>query len=102
MNFYKLEKETGNITKTEDVVDWIQWFAVEANRSVARDDVGTVTVSTVFLGLDPTRPDAPRLFETLVMGGAQDGLVRRTRSLEAALSDHRYVVACLETGVAVV
>ena len=53
-------------------------------------DVGDVTVSTAFLGLDHQFADAgpPHLFETLVFGGPFDGEMDRCATWEGAEKMH--------------
>lgn len=54
----------------DDVMEWARWFGT-ANRRVAQDVLGNVRVSTIFLGLDHGTGE-PRLFETMIFGGAHD------------------------------
>ncbi len=68
MTIYKL---IGRLpVPVDDVVEWSQWFGT-ADRQVARDLVGPLMVSTVFLGVDHNYFDdgPPILFETMVFGG---------------------------------
>ena len=49
--------------------EWLRWFAT-ADRRVDFTDYNTVTVSTVFLGVDHSFGDgSPMLFETMIFGG---------------------------------
>jgi hypothetical protein len=50
-----------------DFLKWARWFE-DADRLVARTEVGSVVVSTVFLGLDHRMfgDGPPLLFETMV------------------------------------
>jgi hypothetical protein len=52
----------------EDTLTWGKWFEVADNR-VALTEIGTVKISTVFLGIDH-QWDAgpPLLFETVIFG----------------------------------
>lgn len=82
-----------------DVRDWAVWFET-ADRTVAKTDVGEVTISTVFLGLDHSFTDSglPVLYETMVFGGALDEYQWRYSSREAALAGHERVVAKVKAG----
>lgn len=98
---YKLE---GKIpVPVEDVLEWARWFH-DADRQVARDIIGNLRVSTVFLGLDHnfSLNGPPVLFETMIFpvdakgeyirGEALDYMERYT-TWELALEGHRRAVA---------
>jgi hypothetical protein len=51
-----------------NMLDWARWFE-EADRQVGLTEIGPLTVSTVFLGLDFGFGGKPRLFETMIMSG---------------------------------
>jgi hypothetical protein len=53
---------------------WEQWMKT-ADRYVAQDTIGQITISTAFIGIDHRIPGdpAPVLFETKVFGGSHDG-----------------------------
>ena len=57
---------------------------------VAEDFVGTVRLSTVFLGMDynHTGEGKPILFETMVFGGDMDGRQERYCTWDEALAGH--------------
>ena len=57
----------GHAIKETDLMTWAEWFE-HADRRVALDKVGTVRVSTVFLGIDHNfgLGGPPLLFETMV------------------------------------
>lgn len=58
-----------------DLLAWAKWFGDHnAERVVARTEIGASRVSTVFLGLDHNfaRRGAPILWETMVFGGRLD------------------------------
>lgn len=59
----------------DDMDEWVIWCAHTDERSIARDWIGEVLVSTAFLCQDVRLPDEvePVLFETTVFGGALDG-----------------------------
>ncbi len=76
-----------------DLIKWAKWFE-EADRKVKQTQIGDVSVSTVFLGLDrnfsPGGP--PILFETSVFGGSLDGEMSRYVTWGEAEIGHREVV----------
>src|SRR5262245_16847608 len=57
-----------------DVIAWGRWCE-NGNNIVAKDDVGGVHISTVFLGIDHRHygKGPPVLFETMIFGGGFDG-----------------------------
>jgi hypothetical protein len=63
------------------------------DRRVAKTEIGPVTISTVFLGLDHGLGDGPpRLFETMIFGGEHDEYQDRCSTWEEAEAQHE--VAC--------
>lgn len=75
-----------------DLITWAQWFET-ADRTVVRtivNEAKRVGVSTVFLGLDHNfgEEGAPVLFESLVIGGALDGHMRRYCTWDEAEKGH--------------
>ncbi len=65
----------------------------DTHRSVARDEIADVCVSTVFLGLDHQWGDGPPLiFETMVFGGEHDECQWRYSTWEEAEAGHANVV----------
>ena len=81
-----------------DLMTWARQFD-DANRIVEKTDIGTVFISTVFLGLDHNYGDEgpPILFETLVFGGALDGEMDRYATWDEAVVGHKEMVARVET-----
>ncbi|WP_425559232.1 hypothetical protein, partial [Kistimonas scapharcae] len=80
-----------------DLRKWSQWLLENLDRrTVAKTKLDNgVDVSTVFLGQDihMGRYDNPRLFETMIFGGAQDNELWRTTSWDEAKETHAMVVA---------
>lgn len=86
-----------------DLYEWMRWYetaeATQARR-VAKDLVGTVEVSTVFLSMDhnyygPTHP--PVLFETLVIGGGKlNEEMLRYCTWEEAEAGHQVMLALVQ------
>lgn len=57
----------GKEPKEVDLVTWARWMETSKNFRIALDEIGPITVSTVFLGLDRGfGQEKPVLFETLV------------------------------------
>lgn len=75
-----------------DLMKWAKWFET-ADRHVAKTQVGDVTISTVFLGVDHNfLGKDPILFETMIFGGTHDGDGERYHTWEEAEDGHeRYV-----------
>lgn len=74
--------------KCGDLMKWGKWFG-ESNRHVAKDMIGKVRVSTVFLGLDHSFGGRkPLLFETMVFGGPLDQEQERYSTWEEAEKGH--------------
>lgn len=83
-------------------IPMLEWAALMENgeaRTVARDEVGDLTVSTVLLGLDHRFGGAdgpPVIFETMVFGHAIEAEFQwRYATKEQALAGHRQVVAAI-------
>ena len=73
----------------DDVIAWGRQFEM-ANRQVAKDIVGDVVVSTVFLGLDHSFGEGPPLlFETMIFGGPFDQEQERYTTWEQAEAGHK-------------
>lgn len=74
----------------DDILEWGRQFE-EANRVVAKTQIGESRVSTVFLGLDHNWSDdgPPLLFETMVFGGPLDQEQERCSTWEEAEEMHK-------------
>ena len=55
----------------EDIIEWARSFE-KLNRRVAKDKIGDISVSTVFLGIDHGWNGKVELFETMIFGGEHD------------------------------
>ena len=76
-----------------DTRKWGGWMG-RADRTVRKEAVGGVEVSTVFLGLDHSYDDeGPMLFETMVFGGLYDLVYWRCRTWDEAEAQHARVLA---------
>ena len=73
----------------DDLLKWAKWFET-ADRKVAKDMIGDVRISTVFIGLDHSwgGDSRPLLFETMIFGGPHDHYQRRYSTREAAITGH--------------
>lgn len=92
MDKYILD-DSGNPVKELDLLKWGKWFE-SADRTVARDEIGDVSVSTVFLGIDHSFDDgSPVLYETMIFGGAHDQYQERCGNRVAALAMQDRAVA---------
>ncbi len=83
--FYILEDN--EIVKT-DVDGYVKWRE-EGNHIIRVTEKNGVKVSTVFLGI--AEPVEKELFETLVFGGKQDGLMERSDNIEEAIKTHIHI-----------
>lgn len=73
-------------------MEWAEWFET-ADRVVWQTQHNECEVSTVFLGLDHQYGSGPPLlFETLVFGGDQDGLMERCSTWDEAEKQHNRVL----------
>lgn len=92
MQNYKWDKKTGQITRCDDLMDWAR-FMENNDRRVARDEVGDIYISTVFLGTDHGwRNPEPILFETMIFGGEHDGYQERCSTYDEAVKMHEVAV----------
>ena len=68
--------------------DWLEEGS--DRRTVKRDEIGDILVSTVFLGLDHawTPGGKPVLWETMIFGGEHDQYQERYTSHKDALEGH--------------
>lgn len=90
MAFYILNEDGEPVqSRPEDILSWAVIFENESNRRVASTQRGDVTVSTVFLMMG----SGPYLWETMIFGGDDlDGYQERSRTLDAAILQHRQAV----------
>ena len=80
-----------------DIIKWARWYET-ANRRVANDiatvtldgkNIGQISISTVFLGIDHSFGEGePLLFETMVFGGKMDQEMDRCSTWEGAEKMH--------------
>jgi hypothetical protein len=76
-----------------ELMEWATAFNDMEKRRVARDQIGDVWISTVFLGLDHQYGEGPPLiFETLISGGAYDQDMWRYSTWDEAVAGHQAAV----------
>ena len=86
--------EKGEPVPCDDVREWGRFMAERPGRIVEHTMVGTVKVSTVFLGLDHNFCGGPPLlWETMIFGGVLDQEMDRYFSLDSAQLGHAQTVA---------
>lgn len=98
-HFYRLEDRRP--VRCADLMEWSCWHENPADRIVAKTFIGTLEVSTVFLGLDhnfarylPDGDKTPILFETMIFGIDEDDTYQtRCATWEEAEEMHRVAVA---------
>lgn len=91
MNTYYI-LDNKRATPVADVMTWGRWLET-ADRKVARDEIGDVSVSTVFLGLDHNLGEGrPHLFETMIFGGEHDQFQVRCTTWDEAEEQHARAV----------
>jgi len=86
--WYKLD-ENNKPVKAIDVHDYLKWSDGGIIKTVAKDHIDTVFVSTVFLGLNHSwNSEIPVLWETMIFGGEHDQYQERYTSHKDALEGH--------------
>lgn len=90
--YYILDGKTP--VPTSDLHAWGRMFDDLEARRVARDEIGSVSVSTVFIGLNHRFGDGPPLlFETMIFGGEHDQYQDRCSTWAEAEAMHAKAVA---------
>ncbi len=80
-----------------DLLKWARWFET-ADRQVAHDLIGDISVSTIFVGLDISPTGGPPLvFETMIFGGGLSHSEWRYATWEEAEAGHREALALAHT-----
>lgn len=92
MDMFFIMDENHNPVAVENTRQWAQWmFDSDRNddRRVGWTQIGSVYVSTVFLGIAYSyRDDKPLLFETAIFGPDTDTEFTRCCTWEEALAQH--------------
>ncbi len=96
-DYYYILDTDGKTAIPVGVLTWGKWFE-KANRTVRKDTIGDVDISTVFLGLDHNFmcdgiPHPPVLWETMIFGGEYDQYQERYSSYEDAVEGHERAMA---------
>jgi hypothetical protein len=82
---------------TNDHLVWGRFFQNLANRTVAKTEIGSIEISTVFIGIDHSfSSPVPILFETMIFGGDLDNHTRRYATWEEAEAGHEEAIAKVE------
>lgn len=80
-------------TRPASLTAWAEWIADDDNKRVALTEIGDITISTVFLGVDHAFGHGnPLWFETMIFGGAHDEFQERYTTLEEAVLGHERAV----------
>ena len=74
--------------------EWAEFMMNTGKRQLAKDLLGDVLISTVFLGIDHNYAGTsePVLWETMIFGGQHAGYQKRYTSKEQALEGHKEAV----------
>ena len=92
--------EHGSPVPEPDLHKWEKWLE-KSDRHIARDEIGDVTVSTVFLGIDHSWGDGdPILFETMIFGGKHDQYQVRYSTRIEAIHGHADAVQMVRPWIA--
>ena len=82
----------GKVVKPASLMEWAQWYET-ADRHVAKDQIGDVKISTVFLGMDHQFSEGePLIFETMIFGGEHDQYQDRCSTWDQAEAQHAEAV----------
>jgi hypothetical protein len=92
---YRILKDGELIPATE--LEWAVWLrdkpAQRVDRTTLETPGGSVTISTICLGIDHSFGEGPPLwFETMVMGGPLNQEMERYSTLEEARAGHQAMV----------
>lgn len=91
--------ENSQPVEEPSIIKWSQWFEDFEKRQTAETIIGSIRISTVFLGIDRnfSRNGPPVLWETMIFGGPNNGYQNRYSNIEDALSGHELAV-CIAKG----
>lgn len=101
--------DDGNPMPMPDLITWAEWYEQHKERTnwiVAKETIGAVEISTVFLGLDHNYGTGPPLlFETMCFTGKRheefdgEGFFDRYATREEAAEGHRRIVELVRATV---
>jgi hypothetical protein len=97
MNYYILENRKP--LQVHDYNEWKQWLET-GNREVSRTELPNgVIVATEFIGQAecPDKSKPPLIFETMIRGGINDGIVQQYTLWEEAEEGHAKAVELAST-----
>jgi hypothetical protein len=88
--WYKLD-ENNKPVQASDIHDYLELSENSPlSKPIAQEHVGSIFISTVFLGLDHSwNSEIPILWETMIFGGEHDQYQERYTSYEDALEGHK-------------
>lgn len=85
---------------TTDAMAWGKLFNDPKYRTVKKDVIGDILVSTVFLGLDHGYGSGkPVLFETMIFGGDHDDYQVRYCTWEEAEAGHERAIKLIQKSI---
>ena len=86
--FYKLNGKTPILCTAQEMGEWME----NNCRTLACDSYGTLTISTIFLGVDHSKSADPLVFETAVFIKHEHIDVYRYYTWEEAEKGHREMI----------
>ncbi len=88
-----------DVVPCDDKTTAMRAFESINGRRVARDEIGDIVVSTVFLVMDHAYNDGPPiLFETMIFGGEHDQYQERYSTWDEAVAGHAHAMAMVQEG----
>lgn len=91
--------EDRNPVKVDNLLTWGRWMETE-DRIVEKSTIGTIIVSTVFLGIDHSFGGTePLLFETMIFGGKNDGYQERYSTWDEAVKGHSKTIKLVKSSL---
>ena len=94
--YYRLDENHTPVACT--LAEWGEMIQDINSRQVARSELGEISVSTVFLGLNHNWGDGPPLlFETMIFDGEHDEEKWRYATWDEAIAGHKE--ACALAGI---
>jgi hypothetical protein len=91
---YYILSNTGQVIKCKKFSAWPNFMSSIDGRIIAEDNIGNVTISTVFLGINNScdESEQPKIFETMVFGGLLNGTESHCATLKQAKAMHKKMV----------
>lgn len=94
----------GRTAVPASMIEWARFFEDFGNRNVSFDEIGGITISTIFLGLDHNHfgGGEPLLFETMIFDESGEGNYQtRCSTWDEAKAMHDRAVALVKDGAKV-